>query len=240
MNARWKSLAIGFGATLAVPGCLTPDQSTAVVPPVPPGHVASAPSPFPARSAYPPQNLELAARVDGLGRKLLAANPQVGLQHVVFSTIGDPRPEIFHRGQVEIIVTEGLVQQCRDEAELAAVLCLELGKMVSEREAQAKPRTRLPRREEVIDVRVGNEVGGSFGPADGTALAELGKLQQERQRVVEAASLPPDPRVVAGGLLQRAGFAQEDLQRIEPILRLVEKNNTFEKQMKPSEPPRDR
>src|SRR5262249_57902882 len=77
-----------------------------------------------------PGSTEAAARVDQVGRKILEANPQAGVKPV-FRTIGAPQLEVFHRGTLEVIVTEGLVQQCPDEGRLAAVLCHELGRMVS-------------------------------------------------------------------------------------------------------------
>src|SRR5262249_39695897 len=76
------------------------------------------------------------ARVDAGGRQLLAANPQVGAKPL-FHTIGAPQPEVFHRGTSDVWVTEGLVRQCATDGQLAALLCLELGKMVAEREAAA-------------------------------------------------------------------------------------------------------
>ena len=80
-----------------------------------------------------PASTDTAARVDTMGRRILAANPGIGGKPM-FTTIGAPQSEVFHRGMTDVFVTEGLVRECTDE-QLAAVLCLELAKMVREREA---------------------------------------------------------------------------------------------------------
>src|SRR5205814_3578198 len=82
-----------------------------------------------------------ASRVDALGRMLLAANPKIDAKPM-FQTVGVAEPEIFHAGTTRIVITQGLVDLCqvgddKTDAELAAVLCFELGKMVAEREAVA-------------------------------------------------------------------------------------------------------
>src|SRR5262249_58343596 len=119
------------------------------------------------QASYAPAGLDTAARVDTLGRSILAANPQIGVRPM-FRTIGAPQPEIFHQGTAEIKITEGLVRQCRSDAELAVVLCYELGKMVSERESLARPWNRTQERELPPDVRFPGDNG-----ADRTNLAEL-------------------------------------------------------------------
>src|SRR5262245_41303759 len=72
-----------------------------------------------------PGSTEAAARVDTIGRGILAANPTIGAKPL-FRTIGAPRPEIFHRGTEDVYVTEGLVRLCETDGQLAAVLCAEL------------------------------------------------------------------------------------------------------------------
>src|SRR5271156_5602313 len=65
-----------------------------------------------------PASVEAAQRVDMLGRKLVAANPQAGLGRPLFRTIGAPQPEVFHKGMQEVDITEGLVRQCATDAQL--------------------------------------------------------------------------------------------------------------------------
>jgi hypothetical protein len=180
-----------------------------------------------------PASLQAAARVDLLGRKIIAANPQTGLKPL-FLTIGAPKAEVFHRGTGEVVITEGLVNQCQTEGELAAVLCLELGKMVSEREAVAQPQMKKP--EPPMEVRVGNDNAGSFGPADQTHMAELAKYDQERRRPNGAPPLPPDPRRLARIYLSKAKFPENALDHAAPLLDQAAANNAFQKQLTTSPP----
>ena len=79
-------------------------------------------------------NTLASTRVDSLARSILAANPHIDAKPIV-QTIGVAQPEIFHNGMTRLVITQGLVEACRTEEELAAVLCFELGRMVAEREA---------------------------------------------------------------------------------------------------------
>lgn len=186
------------------------------------------------RAPFAPPSSETAARVEAVGRKILLANASTGVRPV-FRTIGAPQPEIFHVGAREVDVTEGLVNGCKSEAELAAVLCHELGKMVSEREALAGPRARSPDREPPPEVRVGNDYVGGMGSADQTRLAELSRYEKERRR--SGTSLPPpDPRALARNYLVKAGYPEAGLDAVAPLLQAAAANTTFEKQLTPAGP----
>jgi Peptidase family M48 len=181
------------------------------------------------RTSIRPAPAEAAARVDLLGRKILAANPQIGMKPQ-FMVIGSPQGEIFHKKNEAVFITDGLVKQCRSEGELAAVLCHELGKMVSEREIQSAPGVWRQRRLPPPDVRIGNEGPGETG-ADRTRLAELATFEQDRRRDTAAPPLPPDPNLLARTYLQKAGFLEADLKAAQPLLQAAAANMTFEKQM---------
>jgi hypothetical protein len=188
------------------------------------------------QASFRPSSLEAAARVDTLGRKIVNANPQLGIQPL-FRTIGAPQPEVFHQGTTEVDITEGLVIQCKSEAELAAVLCNELGRMVAEREAIAGPKLRVPEREPPQDVRIGSDSAGSFGTADQTHLAELAKFDRRRDRSSTPLA-PPDPQFLARSYLVKAGYAEKDLDSVTPLLQAAANNTTFERQFSPASPPR--
>ena len=208
-------------------GCLSQPASPALVPSNPFGG-----SPLPATARLPlvPASLEAAARVDGLGRRLVNANGRLGIQPL-FRTIGAPQAEIFHQGTSEVDITEGLVKQCVTDGQLVAVLAVELGKMVSEREAFAGPRTRAPDQEPPMDVRVGSDNAGAFGPADQLHRAEIAKYDKERrQRAINAAA-PPDPQTLARAYLLRSGYTGGELEAAAPLLRSAAENNTFAKQL---------
>jgi hypothetical protein len=215
---------------LLVAGCVGPEQHTATVASNPFGHIA-APPPV-TQASYAPPPVEIAARVDTIGQRVLKANPQIGQVgvHPRFQTIGSPQPELFHRGALELDVTEGLVRQCANDSQLAALLAHELSKMVAEREEQAGPRFRLPDKSPPVELRIGNDAG-SFGGADQTYRAEQGFYEKEYQRRAELAQKASDPQVLARLYMTNSGFAATDLDAIAPLLRTAADNQTFAKQL---------
>lgn len=182
----------------------------------------------PVSSNFAPAAWDSAMRVDRVSKVLVAANPAVGKP--LFGTIGDPRPEIFHQGTQAVQITEGLVKKCKDDGQLAAVLSLELGKMVSEREALAGAKARALQERLPQGVAVGNS--GGTGPSDMVALAEQASREQQRQRLQHAR--PPDPQALARGYLEKIGFGKRELDAVAPLLEAAEKNYVFEKQFKSS------
>jgi hypothetical protein len=191
---------------------------------VPPNAFGTVPGPTPpARVSYAPAPIEAAARVDPLGQKLVSANPQMGLRPV-FLTVGDPRPWIKHVGTSQVIISQGLVKQCSSEGQLAAVLCRELGKMVSEREALAGAQARRPEREPPMEVRIGNDSSSMFGrTSDMTRQAELAKYDPERRREMAPPLPPPDPQALAVAYLKKAGFSASNLDAVAPLQSAAEK-----------------
>ncbi len=217
----WAALGLG---SILLAGCF--DE---------PGTESSFRRPAPgAPPAVAPASTEAAARVDTVGRRILAANPQVGAKPM-FLTIGAPEPEIFHRGTEHIYITEGLVRQCASDGQLAAVLCAELGKMVSEREALAPASVRQPNRPPPIDTGIGKDAGWGTAP-DQTRLAELANADRER-RQRRAPPPPPDPQALARVYLLRAGFHDDDQTTVTPLLRAANSHSAFEKQMGRTSPP---
>jgi hypothetical protein len=173
----------------------------------------------------------IATRVDAAGRKLLAANPETGLQRsLYFAAIGNaPQPEIFHVGQNMVFVTDSLVTRCQSEAELAALLALELGKIISEREAAVLPEARNSERLPPIQVSIGNATQGT--DFDRVRDAELARFEKERPR--NGKRLPrPDPEQLARGYLQRAGYQSGDFDAALPLMRATQNNATLERQFK--------
>jgi hypothetical protein len=207
-------------------------NATTLVPDNP--FAAPAPPAQTVRVAQAPESKEAAGRVAAAGQKILAGNPKIGVRPL-FITIGGPQPEIFHRDTQAVFITEGLVKQCATEPQLVAVLCHELGKIISEREAVAGPMARSSESEPPIDLRVGNDSGGVIGAADLTRLAELGKYEKQRRRAVQ---LQPDPQALARTYLTNAGYAAAELDAAEPLLRAAAQHSTFEKQLGPSAPDR--
>jgi hypothetical protein len=216
---------------LATAGCVPFDSTTPLVP----GNPFSAePAPPPAQVSYAPSNNEAATRVALVGQKLVAANPQTGVRPF-FRTVGEPQAEVFHRGTTEVIITEGLAKQCT-EGQLAAVLAVELGKMVSEREAQRAVKDDVPDRDPPPALEIGSDAFSGRGSADLTHLAELAPYERQKRAAAGRPLAPPDPQALAHGLLLKAGYAAADLQAAEPLLKAAAQNMTLERQLNPAAP----
>ncbi len=224
LRFRWLFLPAWF---VCLNGCVITQPTTPLVPSNPFGSAPSAPL---GQAPLAPASLQAAARVDGVGRKILAANSQLGIQPL-FRTIGTPQAEVFHQGIAEVDITEGLVNQCSSDGQLAAVLALELGKMISEREAFAGPQARAPEYEPPMEVRIGSDNAGAFGPADQLHRAELAKYDKERRQRAAGAASPPDARSLAQTYLVKAGYTAADLEAAAPLLQSAAQNNTFAKQL---------
>jgi hypothetical protein len=128
-----------------------------------------------------------------------------------------------------LCVTSGLVQQCKGEANLAAVLSYELGRMVSEREERASPESRDPERRPPGEVPIGNSA--VFNTPDQTHLVELARFEKEHPRRIRP--LPrPDPAVLAKSYLKQAGYHPSDFEDAWPLLQAADKNYVYEKHFK--------
>jgi hypothetical protein len=219
---------------LLVCGCLGEGDHTRLVSPSPFGSTPPVPRAVPlTQAAHAPAAEEAAKRVLVVGQKIIDANPQIGLRPR-FLVAGAPQYEVFHRSgpfkTYEVWVTDGLVRACKTDGQLAAVLCHEVGRIVSEREALLSSEVRLAEDRTPPDVRVGNDSGGAFGASDGTRYAELAKLDRARRRP-SAAPPPPDPLVLARGYLTRAGYSADDLAEAAPLLRKAEDSAVMERQL---------
>jgi hypothetical protein len=196
---------------------------------VPTSPFGSPPPPAPTRipASYAPASAEVALRVDKLGREICAANPQAALKPR-FAIYSAPRPEIFHQGTKIVHVTDSLVRACKSDGALAAVLCVEFAKMVAEREALVRP-IQHPDEPPPMQVSIGN--AGQVGAVDQARLVELARYEQ-RRRAASRAVPPPDPQILAGTLLEKAGYSRAELETVRPLLRTAEGNYVLEKQFR--------
>jgi hypothetical protein len=227
-----RVLALALAAAL-VGGCvpvdfLQPEHPAETTPLVPTSPFNSPPpSAAPVFNVSKPKTTDngLAIKVDEIGQKLLATNRAIGMKPL-FLTIGAPQLEIFHRDTTALYITEGLVRQCKTEAQLAAVLSVELGRMVAEREAVAGPAAQAARAAPLA-VPMGN--AGQFSGVEQLQQAERATLEPRRPG---KKFVPPDPLVLAGGYLDAAGFDRRELTAVAPLLEQAEKNYILEKQFK--------
>lgn len=187
------------------------------------------------RASYSPSTNEaLATKVDAVGRKVLNANPQIGQKTVLFATIGNPQPEIFHvmRKQAPgvgetpmVFITEGLANLCKTENELAAVLAYELGRMVAKQTPTEKREVAMPLRADI------GGAGSSRNADDYIYAAQLAKVDAARKQAARAPERP-DPHSLARGYLQNAGFGQNEIDAVQPYLQMADRNCAMEKQLK--------
>jgi hypothetical protein len=225
MARRLSALAL-----LLLGGCLGLERDPTLVKPGPFGTVARR---SPVRADVAAAAEAEGKRVLGVGQKIIDANPQIGLRPM-FVTVGAPQPEIFHQGgdgpgkPCQVFVSDGLTRLCKTDGELAAVLCVELGKVVAEREALAQPGVRKPAPALPLSERIGPDDHGPFGAGDGTHLAELARWEQQNGRAGKAAPVPA-PQVLAQGYLRRAGFAPAELDHVAAVLRQAEDHSDLEK-----------
>ena len=227
-DARLALLTFLLG--LAVGGCLSDEQKLTMVPSSPFG--TSGRTRTASFKQAPAATQEIALRVDRVGKKLVAANPRIGLK-VAFFSCGLAHEEIYHQCHKDvgaIYITEGLVKQCKTDGELAAVLSQELGKIMSEQMAQVRPasrRTPPP----LMNPRVGNDNNGTFGTPDGTDQMILYRFEHERQQAPSLPAAPPPASTLARIYLSGAGFDPKNLETVAPLLRKAEKQSSVELSM---------
>lgn len=225
-----RSLAWYTPLLLLLGGCL--DESGPLLvsgEPPPPNRPARHVSRAPATEAT-------AKRVIAVGARLVTANPQAGIRPL-FVTIGAPHLELFHTGggidSYQVYVSEGLVARCATDEQLAAVLAIEMGRLVSERETVGPSH---PRRGayDPPNEQIGSDVGGTFGSADGTRLMELGHLDRQR---LKGRLPPPSAEALAGRYLSQAKIDPSVLADVAPLLRQAEEQGSLQRSFKAPQAP---
>jgi len=180
----------------------------------------------PAHSRLPKADLATDERVETLGRRILAQNTFTGIDPL-FHAIGVPESVLFHEGPERLMVSEGLVKQCRTDGELAAVLCTELAKMIAEKKAAQRvgaDRDSFPE----IGVPTGSGLAGG-APDDPARAAE--RVFLEKQRIKRTNQEAVDPAKLASELMRGAGFDPADLDRVAPQLKQSDRGQTIRKQL---------
>ncbi len=187
----------------------------------------------------PQASTEVASRVDAVGRHLLASNAPLGIEPI-FATLGVEEWTLFHRGPNEIYISEGLARQCESDAELAAVLALELGQIIAEREAMLPESERFPSQTPPLQVPLTRPtVGGRYAP-DQTDLIELARFEERQPRrasSIEKRTPPPNAPTLAAAYLQRAGYASNTIAKVQRYVEQSKTNRQYEQQLNPATPP---
>ena len=184
---------------------------------------------MPAPKDVPLATLAVSERVELLGQKIIAQNTFTGISPM-FMTVDVKESVLFHSGTEQLFISGGLVEKCKSDAELAAVLCAELGQMVAEkRTAKAVGRDVDP----IPDAGYG---GGPLFPG-GTAFdagrqADLAFHEKKHPR----GSPRPDATSTARELLTGAGYNPAELDRVEALLKQSDRGEKLRKQMAGSAP----
>ena len=179
----------------------------------------------------PKADLATAERVETIGRKIIAQNTFTGIEPL-FHTIGVPEAMLFHEGPERLMISEGLVKQCKTDGELAAVLCTELGKMTAERTGARRvgaDRDSFPE----IGIPTGSGLAGGT-PDDPARAAE--RAFQEKQRSKQAGRESVGSTLSAADLMRGAGFDPAELDRVAPLLKQTDRGLAIKKQLSGSAP----
>jgi hypothetical protein len=205
-----------------VTGCVSPDGAS------PLRRAWDRISGKPSAPDYSPGHIANAARVEELGRQIIAQNTFTGIEPM-FQTQGIRETVLFHRGTEELIISDGLVEQCKSEAQLAAVLCSELGQMVAEKR---NARRAGIERDTIPEVGLPGGTSTAGGSADDPArAAELAFRERQRPKVSVTKSEPADGKKLARELMIGAGYDPEELDRVQPLLKQSSRGEALKRQM---------
>ncbi|QDU21412.1 hypothetical protein [Urbifossiella limnaea] len=174
----------------------------------------------PATANTLPVSLPTSERVDSLGRRIMAQNPFSGLEPL-FHVVWVRESVLFHRGTSEVFISAGLVETCKTEPELAAVLCSELGKMSAEKRRASQFGKD---REGISSVTLPDAT--TFDPS---LAAEVGHKEAVGTKRFTPAEL--NAEAVARDLLRGTGFDPAELDKVQPLLRQSQRGDDIRKQM---------
>lgn len=224
-------IAAAACACVSQAGCVTGDLAVQRSPVPDPSSPNSAKVKTPGNPKIPMAHIETSRRVEQLGKQILTQNPFTGVEPA-FATAGVPETVLFHRGTELIVVSEGLVKKCKNDAELAAVLCTELGQMVAENQSlrRAKnepiPESALP----------GGASPASGSPSDPGLQAELAFRERGRPRAPRISETESAAKL-SRELLRGTGFDPAEYDRVEPLVKQSDRGVALRKQMSESAPP---
>ncbi|MCX7665232.1 MAG: hypothetical protein N2112_06785 [Gemmataceae bacterium] len=166
---------------------------------------------------------QAAIRADTVASAVIAANKDdTGLQPRVI-TIGKQEPVMYHIDTRLIVLSDGLVNQCKEDEQLAALISYELARMVTEREMQTPARRRdndLP-----PTPRLTPDIAGTRVSPDMTELAEAGFHERKFPRKVDRSKEGvPDVGVLSRKYLEKVGHDPKVLEKLDPLIKESELN----------------
>lgn len=173
-------------------------------------------------------SLESAARIDQVGRHLMAANPFLGIETTI-QVIGHAEPILFHRDRGSLIISDSLAQQCGTDEELAALIALELGAIAAEK----RNLTRMGYVESFSQVPTANAMEASNLAADPVRMTELAKQEERNPRTPPEAEPKEgsDPAKLAAEFLRAAGYNPEMIERVMPLAKQANRDRSLVRQL---------
>ncbi|HKB01816.1 MAG TPA: M48 family metalloprotease [Gemmataceae bacterium] len=172
-------------------------------------------------SSAPVASARAATRVHAVGSAVVAANSADLPSKPAFLTVGLKEPMAFHQAG-QVVVSEGLVDRCASDAELAAVVSNELGKIAAARAEKGPLRAE---RDLPPAGPVPNDVVGASGPPDMTRAAEEAMFDRRGTRPGRNAREPgPDPKTLAHNFFVKAGHSADDFDRAAGLIKEAEEN----------------
>lgn len=174
-----------------------------------------------------PASVEAAARVDSIGRELLAGTP-LGIPEVAFHTVGSAEPEIFHHDSATLYVTEGLVNSCKRDDELAAVLASEIAQMTAEFRRTARKTHPQPIPTAAMAAPLDRTTG--YDPGQELYLAQFEK--HARKPAEQLAWPTVEPATITADLLRNAGIDPKAAADVQPLLKAAGRNHQLANQFK--------
>jgi len=175
-----------------------------------------------------PASQEVSVRVDQIGQMLLTQNPFLGVSPT-FGVVGRPEEAIFHPDHHGILITEGLVNNCKTDDELAAVLALELAELTAE--FKNGKRSGLPQ-------PLPPQPGAGSMTAGGTDSTQLmtEALVREHASKNGAAVKPEVPQQLAAEILQNSGIESVHLEAARKRLSQTKRRSPLVDQLTPKSP----
>jgi hypothetical protein len=174
----------------------------------------------------PEASVEAAARVDAVGRELLAGTP-LGIPEVAFHTVGSAEPEVYHNDPNTLYITEGLVNLCKSDDELAAVLATEVGKMTAEFRRTVRKQSPDPISKAASPAPL--DRASDYDPGRDVYLAQF---EKHARKPAEKLNWPTvNATTIGTELLRNSGRDAKLLGEVAPQLKLASRNTMLARQL---------
>lgn len=169
----------------------------------------------------PIASAKAATRVHAIGASVVAANSNDFPTKPIFFTAGLAEPMLFSKKDGQVVISEGLVNRCTTDEELAAVLAIELGRITAKEQQESNNRNDndIP-----PAPRLTSDIVGSGMAPDMTRMAEEGYMNRQSNARRRREPIKVDPSVHARSIMKKAGYDPAVLETVEPWIKEAEEN----------------